>query len=104
MATRKVFIVNRSCHNFSAAKKFGELVFMTEGQINRYAISEVFRAFDEPLNNSHVDDYLLVSGMSTMLVVASSILANKHGRINLLLYKNGRYLERTVMLEGGFEL
>ena len=70
----KVFIVNRGCHNFSAATNYGELVFMTHGVINRYSASEIYRVFEECLADSTPDDYLLVSGMSTMLVVASGIL------------------------------
>ena len=94
--TPKVFILNRGCHNFSAAKQYGELIFMTEGLINRYAVSEIYRTFEEYLADSTDQDYLLVSGMSTMLVVASGILSAKHGCLNLLLYKSGKYLQRCI--------
>ena len=98
-----VYIVNRSAHNFSPAEQFGELMFMTQGLINRFAISEIYRTFQEFLQNSKPEDYLLVSGMSSQLVVATAILAQKHGRVNFLLWKDGEYLERTLMLEGGEE-
>ena len=95
----KVFIVNRGCHNFSAAKSYGELIFMTHGVINRYSVSEICRVFEEHLAHSTPEDYLLVSGMSTMLVVASGLLSAKHGCLNLLLYKNGKYLKRCITYE-----
>ena len=97
----KVFIINRGCHNFSAAERFGDLVFMTEGMVSRYAVGEIYRAFEEHLTSSTPDDYLLVSGMSTMLIVASGMLTQKHGCLNLLLYKNGRYLKRHIKLDNG---
>ena len=94
-----VYIVNKSCHNFSAAKHFGNLVYMTEGTINRYAVSIIYREFIKFLDKSKPEDYLIVTGMSTMLSIACGILAAKHQRLNLLLYKNGRYLERTIMFD-----
>lgn len=94
----KVFIVNRSCHNFAPAKRFGTLVFLTTGLINRYAVSEIYREFEKALADSNPNDYILVSGMNTMIAVICGLFAAKHQRLNLLLYKNGRYLERTVML------
>ena len=92
----KVFIVNRGCHNYSAAEAFGELVFMTDGVINRYAASEIYRYFQQYLADSQADDYLLISGMSTMLCIASSILSAKHQCLNMLIYKNGKYLKRNI--------
>jgi len=97
----KVFIINKGCHDFSDAKRFGHLIFMTEGTINRYAVSIIFRKFWKYLEKSSPEDYLLVTGMSTMLVVASAILAAKHKKLNLLLFKKGHYLERTIVMEEG---
>ena len=94
-----VYIVNKSCHDFSPAERFGHLVFMTEGTINRYAVSLIFRKFKRYMADAGPDDYILITGMSTMLVVACAIFAARFKRLNLLLYKSGRYLERTIILE-----
>jgi hypothetical protein len=96
-----VFIVNKSCHNYSDAKRFGKLVFMTEGTINRYAVSIVYREFITYMKDSDPEDFILVTGMSTMLAVACGIFSAQHGRLNLLLFKKGRYLERTLMFNEG---
>jgi len=103
---RKVFVVNRGCHDHSDAERFGELVFLSEGAINRYAVANMYREFVQQLRNSQEEDFLLITGLSVMSSLACSIFARMHGRINLLLYKasrtpdvEGHYIERTVMLD-----
>lgn len=95
----KVYIVNKSGHDFSDAERFGDLVFMTRGTINRYAVNVIFREFNQYLKDSKPEDFIIVTGMSTMLCVVSAIFAAKHHRLNLLLYKNGRYLERSLIFD-----
>jgi len=103
---KKVFVVNRGCHDHSDAERFGELVFLSEGAINRYAVSNMYREFVKHLWDSNEDDFLLITGLSVMSSLACSIFARMHGRINLLLYKasrtpevDGHYVERTVMID-----
>ena len=97
-----VLIINRSCHDFSPAKEFGELVYMTEGVMERFSTTKMFRAFQPFIEKSTKDDFILITGMTNMSVVVCSMFANKHGRLNLLLYKEqksgGRYLKRTLIL------
>ena len=99
---RKVFVVNKSSHDYSAAKLFGELVFMTEGSLSRFACSRMNRIFELYLENSSEDDYLLISGMNIMCSLACGLFASKHGRLNLLIFNKstfnkGNYVERTVV-------
>jgi len=99
----KVFVINKSCHDFSAAEGYGELVFMTEGSVDRFNTSKMFRIFKPFLDASSPEDYLLLTGMTIMCAVACSMFASRHGKINLLLYKERRggdslYLEKTVVL------
>ena len=101
----KVFVVNRGGHNHTDAERFGELIFMSEGTINRYAVSQMYRQFVDHLKDSTEDDYILITGLSVMASVACSVFARIHGRLNLLLFKSsqsgeeGRYVESTVMLD-----
>ena len=94
----KVFVVNKSAHDFSPAEKYGRLVYLSEGPINRYAINHMHRLFVEKMKDSHEDDWILCTSLGQMNQVASAIFAHKHGRLNLLLYKAGEYLERKLML------
>ncbi len=96
MAT--VFVVNKSSHDFSAAEKYGRLRYLSEGIESRYAISKIYRMFAIALRNSNPDDYILVTGLTSMNIVACSCFAYMHGRLNLLLYKNNRYVERRIVI------
>lgn len=102
----KVFVVNRGCHDHSDAERFGELVYLSEGSINRYATGKMYREFVPELKKSSSEDYILTTGLTVMSVVACSIFARIHGRVNLLLFKSLRrpdeesyYVERTVVLD-----
>ena len=103
---KKVFVVNKSSHDYSQAEEFGDLVFMTEGSLNRFATSKMFRLFEPFVNSSRKDDYILLSGMTVMCVMVCSMFAQKHGRLNLLIYKPdprnpGSYVERITVFDGG---
>lgn len=93
----KVYVVSGSAHDFSSAKKYGELVFLSKGPINRYGVNNIHRQFESILKHSNPEDYILICGLSIMNAVASAIFARKHGRLNLLLFKQGNYVERNLV-------
>lgn len=99
--SRKVFIVNRSVHDFSAATTFGDLIYMSEGSINRFNTSGIYRKFYPILKDSHKEDYILITGLTIMNLVAAFIFAMKHKRLNLLLFRTYKdkkeYLERILI-------
>ena len=99
--SRKVYIINRSIHDFSAAAVYGELVYMSEGSINRFNTSGIYRKFYPILSKSCKEDYILITGLTVMNLVAAFIFAMRHRRLNLLLFKSykGRkeYLERILI-------
>ena len=99
----KVFVVNRGCHNYENALRFGEIEYLSEGSVNPYAIGAMYRNFWSKLENSNPKDYILMTGLSVMSSVACGIFARLHGKLNLLIYKaarggGGDYLERTVII------
>lgn len=96
----KIYVVNNSGHNFSPAKDWGdEIIFLSEGRLNRYAINQMYRLFSEKLENSQPDDYILSTGLTQMNQVAAAIFARMHGTLNLLIYKDGGYVERKLILD-----
>lgn len=102
----KVFIVNDTGHDYSDAERFGELVVLSEGTVNKYSLTSMRRLLGPALADSDPEDYILHSGPSVMSSVASAIFAAKHGRLNLLLYhaeRKGRYVARTVVFRKGRE-
>jgi hypothetical protein len=94
----KVIIINRAGHDFSAAKKYGDLMFLSEGEQNRFAVGGMYRRFAETIEFSQPDDYLLLTGLTTMSTIAAAMFGYKHGRLNLLLFKNDKYIERKIVL------
>lgn len=94
-----VYIVNKSSHDFSAAKQFGNIVFLSEGPMNRYATNNIHRVFNVVMRDSNKGDYIVPCSLNVMNSIASAIFARKHGRVNLLLFKEGRYIERNIILD-----
>lgn len=97
-----VFVINKSCHEFGPAKEYGQLVFMTEGALDRFNTSKMFRSFKPFIDRSQPEDYLLLTGMTVMNAVACAMFSHKHGRLNLLIFKErkggeGQYLEKTIV-------
>lgn len=101
-----VYIVNHGCHDHSDAERFGKLIFLSEGAVNRYAVAVMYREFIEKMKDSKPEDYILLTGLSVMSSLACAIFARKHGRLNMLLYKatrapgeEGHYVERRIMID-----
>ena len=94
----KVYIVNRSAHDFSAADKYGKVIFLSEGSMNRYATNSMVRQFDQAMKESEGTDYIVPCSLNVMNSIACAIFSHKHGRLNLLLFKDGSYIERNHIL------
>ena len=95
----RVFIPNKSPHDFSMAESFGELVFCTEGLMDRYSTGTMFRALWPHLSQSNPDDLILVTGLVHLNMIAAAIMSYLHGRVNLLLFNGEGYVKRTVVLD-----
>jgi hypothetical protein len=94
----KVYIVNKSHHDFGAAKNYGEIVFLSEGPMNRYSTNNMLRVFTERMKGSSGEDYIVPCSLNVMNSIACAIFAYKHGKLNLLLFKEGSYIERNHVL------
>jgi hypothetical protein len=95
---RKVFIVNKSAHDFSPAEKFGDLIFLSEGPMNRYEVNSMHRTFSHLMRGSDSHDYIVPCSLNVMNSIACAIFAKMHGKLNLLLYKDGGYIERNLVI------
>ena len=96
----RVFIVNKSAHDFSSAKEYGKIIYLSDGPVNRYATNAMFRQFSKTMKYSNEHDYIVLCSLNVMNSIACAIFAYKHGRLNLLLFKNGTYIERNHVLGG----
>lgn len=94
----KVYIVNKSAHNFNATKKFGKAIYLSEGLMDRYATNNIHRQFTAILKQSKPEDYIVLCSLNVMNSIACSIFTKLHGELNLLLYKKGSYIERNLII------
>jgi hypothetical protein len=95
----KVYIVNKSFHDFSEAKLYGPLVYLSEGPLNRYGVNDMARKFREILKYSLPNDYIVLCSLNSMNSVACALFARMHGTLNLLLFKQGKgYIERNLII------
>ncbi len=99
----KVYIPNKSAHDFSDAKRVGELVFITSGTQPLFSVNNMHRVCEEALKDSSPNDYILHSGLNILCSMLCSVFAVKHGRLNLLIWRNDRYLKREVVLRDDLE-
>lgn len=97
--TKRVFIVNNGGHDYSDAERFGEVVFLTDEAIRKDDIHQMYRLLSASLADSQPEDYLLVSSLTSLCMVAAAILADKHGELHLLMFKDGQYIYRDIILE-----
>ncbi|MCP4393128.1 MAG: hypothetical protein GY804_02510 [Alphaproteobacteria bacterium] len=99
-----VFIVNEGYHDYSSAEEYGKIVFMSSDPngIVQYNTSSMARLFQPYIDSSSNQDYILVTSFTVMVCVASSMFAQKHGRVNLLIWRPGdkRYVSRTLIMKG----
>ena len=95
---RNVYIVNKSNHDFSAARDYGKLIFLSEGPMNRYSTNNMLRVFAEKMSDSKKEDYIVPCSLNVMNSIACALFAHKHGKLNLLLFKEGSYIERNHVL------
>jgi hypothetical protein len=94
----KVFIINRGVHDFACAKRFGELTYLSDGPVSKYATTVMMREFSKALKDSTEEDYILLTSLTVMCVIACVIFAMKHKKLNLLLLKDNDYTERRLDL------
>lgn len=94
----KVFVVNKSSHDFSLVESYGEIIYLSEGPLNRYATNHMHRLFTVAMADSEAHDYIVPCSLNVMNSIACAIFAYKHQKLNLLLYCQGNYLERNLVL------
>jgi hypothetical protein len=96
----KVYIPSKSFHNFNDAKRFGDLVFCTEGTINREDVQNITRLVVTAMEDCEAGDYIMISGLSVINSIMCALFAGKHKRINFLLFDDDTqtYISRKIVL------
>lgn len=97
---RSVYIVNKGGHDYSDAARYGDVKFITEGIIkDRFNPSSLYRLCAEALKDSTPQDLIVLTSLTLLCSIACSVFARKHGFLNLLMFKDGKYIERSVDID-----
>ena len=93
-----VFIPNKSAHDFSPAKKFGTLSYVTVGSIDRFKVNTLYRIFMEAMEDAVHEDFVMVSSLPILVAIPSMIMARRFGIVHFLMFRpnDNSYMERTV--------
>lgn len=92
----KVYIPNRSGHDFSDSQRYGSPIFVTSGEVNRFSVGHIARKWMQALENSSEKDYILLTSLTILTTIGAAIFGYLHGRINILIYRNGKYISRCI--------
>ena len=95
----RVFVLNDGGHNYRDAERFGEIIFCTDRVIKKTDISQMYRELNGVLGESNAEDFLLVSSLTSLAMVAAGIMGAMHGQLNMLLFDGGQYHSRTLMFD-----
>ncbi len=95
---KKVYVPNKGTHDYTKAWDFGDLVFCTDGVLNRKDLNSMHAQLAEAMDDMMEDDYILITSLSSLCSIACAIFAHRFGRLNLLLHSGDSYLERTILL------
>lgn len=95
---RKVFVLNDGGHNYTDAERFGEIVICTTGTVAKDNISMMYRQLSDTLIDAHAEDLIMVSGLTSLCMVAAAMMADQFGEVHMLVHKDGKYEERDLML------
>lgn len=94
----KVYVVNNVHHDFSKAEQYGELVYVTKGQLPIFKTSTVRAMLEKGLVKFTKDDYLLISGPAIVNIMAATLLFNKFDTVKFLVFdaKQQNYVVRHL--------
>lgn len=95
----RVYIMNNGGHDYSGAKKYGDLVFITDELIDREDTAQMYHVVDIAMRDSTADDYILISSLSSMCSIASGYFSALHGELHLLIHSRGEYVSRDIIMD-----
>jgi len=96
---KRVYVPNLGPHDYSKAWDFGDLVFCTEGQVNRKDLRTMLSHMELAMEDAEDRDYILMNGLTSLCVVACSLFVHKFGKLNILMFEDGEYLEKVLTFD-----
>ena len=96
---RRVYVPNKGSHDYTAAWDFGDLVFCTGGRVNRKDLTTMHSELSHAMDDADEGDYILLTSLASLCAIACSIFATRFGRLNLLIFEDGEYVERFLTFD-----
>lgn len=96
----KVYILTDGGHDYSGVKEFGIPVICIDSVIKKTDIAQMYRELSVALEDFSQDDYLLLSGLTSLCAVATAIIVEKLGEIRFLVYDYDKYLPKQLYFGG----
>lgn len=93
-----VFVSNYAGHDYTKAEVYGNLEFITRNHLRLDDVKTIVQTAQTKLANSTENDFLLLSGSSLISIIAYQILADRHGRVNLLYHDKKGNVYRTYTI------
>lgn len=82
--TPTVWLTNMGGHDYSKAKRFGNLVPFTIGNVNPFNFDRIMATVGPKLDLANEDDYLLISGSPIICSVIIAMWLRRFGRVRVL--------------------
>jgi|GraSoiStandDraft_4_1057263.scaffolds.fasta_scaffold120446_2 hypothetical protein len=95
----RVFVTNFAGHDYTKAERYGEIVYITKGYVSFFSLDRIKYRVCEALQGSTEDDWLLLSGIPMICVVAACYWLWKHDKVKLLVHdkrSDGNYRELII--------
>ncbi len=94
---RKVYIFGSPANDYSDAHRYGELHFISIPERAKWDISHLHELLQEEMGLAEADDLFIIGGLASVCCVATAVMVEWYGRVNFLIYKNDRYVERRIV-------
>jgi hypothetical protein len=95
----KVWIVNSSKHDYSAASKYGIITPVFQGNVYIFdahaVVEDAVRMLDE---HAGPDDYLLLAGYTFLNLIVGHYFLQKFGKVKALIFSQRKEEYRPVTL------
>lgn len=93
----KVYVLNKGPYDYSDAERFGELVYCTEGRIDKMDVAQMYRELEDAMRASDPDDYILLTSLTSLCSIGCAMFTHRHARLNLLIHYNSEYVSKKII-------
>ena len=94
----RVFVTYAGGQDFSKLAPYGEIYALTDEAIPANDVGRILSICNRAIKATSPYDYIVLSGSQSMGVIFGGMFAQRHGRLNLLLYKEGEYTPFVIKL------